>query len=532
MNIPAELYIGGDGLARGYHQRPELTAERFVPDPFVSIPGRRLYRTGDLARYRADGTVEYLGRLDHQVKIRGFRIELGEIESVLATHPQIEQVVVMSHETAPGDQRLIAYLGSNSVEKIDSAELRSWLAERLPQHMLPSAFVFVDTFPLTPNGKVDRQALLEMGTGSRSTSSSTVPPRPGLESVVAQVWRETLQLDYVAANETFFNLGGNSLLGIRLLANLEKVVGRRLPVSVLFQGQTVQAMATALGDDFSNVSFQAVPLQEASGRPPLFIVPGVDGDVVGYDKLARALGGDQPVYGLRSVGLDAEAEPLDKMEEIAARFIEEIRRIQPHGPYTLSGLCIGGVVAYEMAQQLQAQGEAIERLIMIGSWPPATIIRPVPTSHFMQQLIFLGQGVARHIRGFLEQPSGQRFAYLKEKAAIIPEIWSQRDVYRGDSKTMYRDLVVRANQHAASRYRVVPYRGAVTLIITDGYPIKSEQDPRLYWKSVAQDNKTIMIPAEDSGALLKPPFLRSLAAVLVDELHERDKVQTTQTSVS
>jgi amino acid adenylation domain-containing protein len=527
INVPGELYIGGDGLARGYHQRPELTAERFVDDPFAPVSAGRLYRTGDLARYRSDGSVEYLGRLDHQVKIRGFRIELGEIESVLATHTWVEQAVVITYTINPGDQRLVAYLIETPGHREDdgsSQDLRTWLSERLPQHMIPSAFVFVDAFPLTPNGKVDRKALLAAEVKTQQLSPSSIPPRPGLESVVAQVWRDTLKVEQVWANDNFFDLGGHSLLGIRLLANLEKVVGHRLPVSVLFQGQTVQAMAAALSQDFSDVSFVAVPLQPTGNRPPLFIVPGIDGDVVGYDKVARELPADQPVYGLRSVGLDAEADPLERVEDIAGRFLEEIRRIQPHGPYYLSGLCIGGIVAYEMAQRLTEQGESVDLLVMIGTWPPSAIPDTVSTSRFVQRLVFLGQGIARHVRTMRQRPPGQRLNYIWEKARILNEIVVQRDVYRGDSQTLHHDLVVRANQRAAARYVPAPYPGSVILIIPDGIPLSSEQDPRLVWKTLAKGEcTTILVPGKDSGALLKPLYMRGLTDVLSRELTERIK---------
>ncbi|HXC25701.1 MAG TPA: amino acid adenylation domain-containing protein [Gemmatimonadaceae bacterium] len=531
INVPGELYIGGDGLARGYHQRPELTAERFVHDPFSPTSGR-LYRTGDLARYRADGSIEYLGRLDHQVKLRGFRIELGEIESVLATHPRIEQAVVMAYEATPGDQRLVAYLIGSPTDGIKSTELRAWLSERLPQHMLPSAFVFVDAFPLTPNGKVDRQALLATDVGTQVASSASVPLRSGLESVVAQVWRETLHVDEVWATDNFFELGGNSLLGVRLLSNLEKAVGRRLPVSVLFQGQTVRAMTEALGEDFSEISFLAVPLHRAGSRPPLFIVPGVDGDIIGYDRLARALRSDQPVYGLRSVGLDAEAEPLERMEDIGARFVQEIRHIQPHGPYYLSGLCIGGIVAYEIAQQLMAQGESVDLLILIGTWPPYSIPSTVSTSRFAQEVVFFCKGVARHARTMWQRPPGQRLSYLKEKAGILSEIVAQRDVYRGDSQSLYRDIVVKANQRAASRYVPGPYRSPLVSILTDGIPL-SDRDPRLIWRKFAESEFTaVLVPGQDSGVLLKPPYLQGLVEAMTKVLNKRFEATVVETRSS
>jgi amino acid adenylation domain-containing protein len=521
VNVPGELYIGGAGLARGYHNRPELTAERFVENPFVSEPGARMYRTGDQVRYRVDGTVEYLGRLDNQVKVRGFRIELGEIESVLATHERVQNAVVLANEYTPGDQRLVAYLVGTDGDAVNSLELRHWLSLILPQYMIPSAFVFVDAFPLTPNGKIDRRALLTAGSGSQHASQSSIPPQPGLESVVAQVWRETLGVTQVWADDNFFDLGGNSLLGIRLLANLEKVVGQRLPVSVLFEGQTVRNMTAALGQNSSDDPLSlAVRIKSGSeDRPPLFIIPGVNGNVIGYETLAQLLPSEQPVYGLRSVGLNGNVAPLDQMDVIAKHFIDDVRKIQPNGPYHFAGFCIGGSVAYEMAQQLATQSEQVALLAMIGTWPPSSVEDMVSTSPSAQKLAFLGEGIVRHLRAMLAQPRGQRLAYLIKKARIILEMIAHRDVYRGDTEALHRDWVSGTNRRAAARYNPTPYAGDVLFVIPDSLSPAPDLDPRLTWRDLVRGESTIIrLPGDDSGTLLRPPYMAGLAEVLSERV--------------
>jgi acyl-coenzyme A synthetase/AMP-(fatty) acid ligase/acyl carrier protein len=247
VNVAGELYIGGVGLARGYHNRPELTAERFVANPFASDADARLYRTGDQVRYRADSTIEYLGRLDHQVKVRGFRIELGEIESVLATHQRIQQAVVLAREDVPGDQRIVAYLLATPGDDFVDSQLRSWLSERLPQFMVPSTFVLLDSIPMTPNGKVDRRAL-PAPQGIAQTSSTFVSPRAGVESAVADIWCEVLRVERVGADDNFFDLGGHSLLVVQLQSKLRERFQRDLSLMELFRRPTVGAIAEYLSD--------------------------------------------------------------------------------------------------------------------------------------------------------------------------------------------------------------------------------------------------------------------------------------------
>ncbi|HYN83949.1 MAG TPA: phosphopantetheine-binding protein, partial [Pyrinomonadaceae bacterium] len=241
VGVVGELYIGGDGLARGYWQRPSLTAERFVPDPFSREPGRRMYRTGDLARYRADGEIEFLGRIDHQVKIRGFRIELGEIESRLRGLPGVRECAVAAREDAPGDKRIVAYVVAAGGETLEAAALRQQLKEHLPDYMLPSAFVTLDALPLTPNGKIDRKAL-PAPDASRGPAPY-VGPRTPVEAEVAGVWAEVLGVGQVGVFDDFFELGGHSLLAARMMSRIEQVFGVKPSLRQLFESPTVAELA-------------------------------------------------------------------------------------------------------------------------------------------------------------------------------------------------------------------------------------------------------------------------------------------------
>jgi amino acid adenylation domain-containing protein len=270
MGIPGELFLAGAGLARGYLGRPELTAERFLPDSFATEPGARMYRTGDLVRYRqtsgADGELDYLGRLDHQVKVRGFRIELGEVESALARQPGVESVVVLAREDVPGDKRLVAYVVASGGE-LTAVDLRRALERDLPDPMIPSAFVFLEALPLTPHGKVDRRSLPAPDSSRPETAAHFVAPRTPLEEEVARVWREVLGVDRIGVDDTFWSLGGHSLLATRVLSRIGLAFGVDLPLQVLFASPTLAAFAAAVGEGAlaANVGDFDAALEELGG---------------------------------------------------------------------------------------------------------------------------------------------------------------------------------------------------------------------------------------------------------------------------
>ncbi len=372
VGVPGELYIGGAGVARGYLNRPALTAERFIRDPFRSEPTARLYKTGDLARYLPDGNLEYLGRRDHQVKIRGYRIELGEIEAVLTQHRQVREVVVLARAIQGGDKQLVAYLilkapAAGSFE----AELRRYLQEQLPEYMVPSHFVILDAFPLTSNGKVDRAALPAPTLGD--TGERFVPPRDSTEMRLATIWKTILGLPQVGVLHNFFDLGGNSLLAVRLVAHIQQEFGKTLPLASLFQRGNVEQMAALLrqnGQATASVHSPLAPIQTTGTKPPFFCVPGAGGYVIYLYQLARCLGADQPFYGLQAAGLDGDEPPHSTVEAMAAYYIDALRTVQPEGPYYLGGHSLGGWVAFEMAQQLQRQGQAVALVAIIDTPAP------------------------------------------------------------------------------------------------------------------------------------------------------------------
>jgi amino acid adenylation domain-containing protein len=355
VGITGNIYVSGDGIARGYLEDPGLTALKFLPDPFV--PGRMMYRTGDLGRFLPDGNVRFVGRSDGQVKIRGFRVEIGEVISVLMTYPAVRQAVVMAYH-GPGDVRSLAgYLvKTEDGSQVPAKELRQYIAGKLPLYMVPSSFTWIDAIPLTPRGKIDYGALpppltAESGSAGEMAGDDMI-------SRIASVWRQVLGLTDVGLDDDFFRSGGHSLLAIRLVAGIEETFSVRLPISVIFSAPTIRQMTAAVRTmDGAHGFPHLITLNKGGTRPPLYCVHGVSGTLFEFSQFAHNIGDDQPVYGIQSPGLDGNEQPLDSVEEMALRYIQILRRKQPRGPYHLLAYCAGGAIAYEMACKLEAAGE-------------------------------------------------------------------------------------------------------------------------------------------------------------------------------
>jgi amino acid adenylation domain-containing protein len=377
--VAGELLIGGEGVARGYLGRPDLTAERFVPDPFASEPGARLYRTGDLMRRRTGGVLELLGRADFQVKIRGFRIELGEIEEVLSRCPEIRRAVAAVREDVPGDRRLVVYVvpraaeGADPLVSFDPAGPRRFLRERVPEYMVPAAWVVLAELPLTPNGKVDRKALPAPEGPPAGWGRGFVPPRTEAERVVAAVWGEALRLDRVGVQDNFFDLGGHSLLLAQVHRRLRERFASELAVIDLFRYPTVESLALFLGplrERAVTLPPSLVELQPRGSEPPLFLVHPLSGELLLYRYLVSGLGSGQPVYGFQARGFGDGQEPLARVEEMADLYVGSLLAFRPRGPYLLAGSSFGGLVAFEMARQLRSRGYEVALVALIDAPAP------------------------------------------------------------------------------------------------------------------------------------------------------------------
>ncbi len=375
QGLPGELYIGGAALARGYFERPEVTAEKFIKDPFSAEPGR-LYRTGDLARYLPDGQIEFLGRIDHQVKIRGYRVELGEIEAALNKQPGVRESVVVAREQSPGQKQLVAYVVPAKSGDTNASNLRADLKQQLPDYMVPAAFVFLEKLPLTPSGKVDRKSLPSPSEAQTAAAPVNPNERPWLpiQFQLVQIWEELLGLRPVGIRDNFFELGGHSLLAVKLIDRIEEVTGKKLPVTTLFEHATITELADLILSDDRQTAAPVIEVQTEGQRSPIYFLHG---DIIGGGfyarEVSRLLGKDQPFYVLPPV--EMPADELSSVEEMATQHLKDLRAHRPHGPYLLGGFCIGALVAYEMARRLRNANEEVLLVAMIDPQLPSNLLR-------------------------------------------------------------------------------------------------------------------------------------------------------------
>jgi amino acid adenylation domain-containing protein len=520
--VAGEIFIGGDGLARGYLDRPALTAEKFIPNPFSERFGARLYRTGDLGRYLPGGEIEFLGRLDHQVKIRGFRIEIGEIESVLMQHHQVRESVVLAREDVPGDKRLVAYVVSANGDPPSAGSLREHLKTKLPDYMIPAAFVTLGSLPLTPNGKINRKELPAPDVSAVESSGSYLGPRNALELKLTRVWENTLGVQPIGIKDNFFDLGGNSLVAVRLIAQIRKDFGEKVPINALFQSATIEQLAHNLHRPAESESeFSLVPIQPSGSRPPLFCVHPIGGSVFCYFDLSKKLGNDQPVYGLQAPGLYGEREPIGRIEDLASHYLKAVREVQPQGPYHLGGWSMGGVVAFEMAQQLRASGEEVAFLALIDSAVPKPLERLGDPHEEDAKLLAgflrdLGAQAGKPLPDISERlrrvDAQEQIVCLLEEAAaqgILPP-----DTDAAQLESLLR--VFKVNVQALSSYVPQSYEGSLVLIrALEG----SNEDRFAGWSNLAESVETYSIPG-NHYTVLKQPHVQTLATLLSRRLRD------------
>jgi thioesterase domain-containing protein len=490
-----EIYVRSPHLARGYLRDENLTEERFLCNPFTDVAADRLYKTEDLGRYLSDGTVEFAGRSDHQVKIRGFRIEPGEIEAVLSQHASVQEVLVMAREDAPGDRRLVAYLVLDPDQPPTASELHSFLKAKLPDYMIPAAFVMLDAFPLSPNAKVDRSRLPAPDRLRLDVGRTFQAPRDDLEHQLSTLWEQVLDVQPVGVRDNFFELGGHSMLAVRLLAQIEQSFHRQLPLITLFRAPTVEQLADVLRTDpgtESELYSSLIAMQSAGSRPPFFFVPGNLGNVfTDLGHLARYLGPDQPFYGFQ----DAANNPV-QIEPLAAHYLNQMRAVQSEGPYFLGGICSGGVVAFEMAQQLQSQGEQVALLALVEparpSVPGLRSYIGFATAIYHRSVRRLG----RQSRTASQQAATNRGSLLRLKAKVIANLWALR------------------------RYAPQQYAGQIHMFLTRE-SLESPEHPRLGWRELSQYGAELhLIPGShdtitgNNGAEIEEIHMQVLAGQL------------------
>jgi amino acid adenylation domain-containing protein len=545
VGVPGEIHVGGAGLARGYHRRPDLTIQKFVRDPFSKDSQARLFKTGDIGRYLPDGNIEFLGRRDFQVNLRGYRIELLEIEVILCQHKAVRQAAVLLIEYSRPDVvsamrsntpngYLAAYILADKTNRPSVSELRDFLKAKLPAYMLPSYFYFLESMPLTPSGKIDRLTLRELDSvlqAERVTTSSH--PQDEIDKQLIQIWEQILGIHPIGMQDDFFDLGGHSLLAVQLFAKIDQELGIRLPVGTIFQATTIEQLGKVIRqqDELPDWS-RLIPIQVGSPeKPPLFIVHGFGGGVLEYAKLARLLDPEQPVYGLQARGVNNSNAPHSRVEDMAAYYIKAMRSLQPHGPYHVSGYSFGGVIAYEIARQLHEMGEQVGFLANLVGYAP---LREVPSwkiwhpgniPKFLTNLVYwLNDEWSRPERT-------DQWARYRAKAKIF---W-QGLFSRGEGiefRSLIQNIVgetteypaqilelMEAHLQAERSYQPLTFPGRMTLFRVRALSFWRWYDPQMGWGDLAIQGIDVKIVSGAHYNILEMPHVEILAKELKKSLN-------------
>ena len=546
VGIPGEIYVGGVGLSHGYVNRPELTAERFVVNPFVGSRGqvasgrgqvaggeldiirnpqpasRKIYQTGDLGKWLPGGYVAYLGRADHQVKIRGFRVELGEIEAILRGHGGVNEVMVLARGEDAG-KYLTAYIVSPNPPTTN--ELRDLLRSLLPDYMVPAHFVFLDAFPLMPNGKVNRLALPEPELIA-PTAKAFVAPRNDLEAEIAGMWQLALGVNKVSMDDHFFDIGGHSLIAVQLFAKMREKYGIDFPLATLFSAPTVAKLSELVAEN-AGIPLQkqtgtngthppiATPtkwsplvlIQEGNGENPFFCVHGGGGNVLNFYGLARHMGADQTFYGLQAKGVDGKSEPLTCIHEMAKLYLQHIRQAQPQAPYHLGGYSGGGVVAYEMAQLLLADGEEVAFLGLFDTFRPGLQARKL--------------SLGEHVKWMREKGMASYISERsKDRLGAMAVGWRRR-MHESDEVTPHELRVYEmfdAFVQAVEKYEPKYFAGKATMFAaTDVWDIHSHIGQDRGWGDYVAKLEVVDVPG-DHDSFVSEPHVKTLARLLRESM--------------
>jgi amino acid adenylation domain-containing protein len=525
--VAGELYIGGVGVSPGYVARPELNAKRFVPDRFASerelaATSGTLFATGDLVRMVNGNQFEFFGRLDYQVKLRGFRIELGEIESVLRGHPAISDSVVVLREDVPGEPRLVAYV-IYSGSPIGAATLREYAAKSLPEYMLPSLVVALDHFPLSSSGKIDRRALPQPESVPRQIAADypgAEKASDALETSLLRIFRELLKNDSIGVTDSFFHYGGYSLLTVRLFAQIDRQLGVRLPISLLFDAPTVRDLASVIRKGASPSVI--VPIRPYGNSAPIFLIQSY----LLYNAILEIVEPDRPVYGVREMG--DEREPMS-VKERARKFAEEILAVCPHGPLSLAGWCAAGSLTVEIACQLREAGHQVGLVALFDAECPGFTL----PKGFVPRIARLSQKIAFHSDRIHRISWAERVTYLKE--ALIRNwdgameffsfsyarigLWLKRRFGISLAGAAFEGALADISGDANS---VRPYPGRLNLFRAADIPNFTEIDSTLGWSTIAVEGVKVNFVPGDHVSMFKKPHNEGLAQRLQQDLQEFD----------
>lgn len=527
--IPGEIYIGGDGVAKGYLNQAQLTAEKFIRDPFSATPGSKMYRTGDLGQFMDNGEIECLGRIDSQIKIRGYRIETGEIEYHLANEYNIKESVVLARPDKNGVNKLVAYVvvSDNYRAENETDQIKNWriaLKVALPDYMVPDDLIVIPAMPLTPNGKVDKKALATQHTILAESINLYVAPRTDVEKLVADIWSEFLEIDKVGIYDNFFELGGHSLIAVQVMTRIEKLTGKRLPLAALFENSTVEKLALMLEMDGKSIVWDSlVPIKPTGNKMPLYIVHGAGLNVLLFNTLASGMDADQPVYGLQAKGLNGIDEPLKNIVDIAAHYNASIMAQNPNGPYALAGYSFGGIIAFEMAKQFQAMGKQVKMLAMFDTYAYRSPYYDPWLTMQIKRGKFFGRKVGYNLsfpNGFADTVS---HAGKMAKRGLTRLFWKLSKNEKQEGFFGYANKIDEMNILAEKWYRLAPNDIAVELFRAEERTFYMDDFEHLGWKPYALKGVNVHKVPGEHNTIFKAPNDKIFASILQNCLNEAAK---------
>ncbi|MFT5169342.1 MAG: amino acid adenylation domain-containing protein, partial [Saprospiraceae bacterium] len=525
IGVAGEIYIGGVGVApNGYFKREELNAEKFVDNPFKNTYGKKLYRSGDMARYLHNGDLEYLNRADTQVKIRGFRIEPGEIESAIGQFEGIRENVVIIREDQKDNKRLVAYCISDPGHTLDFNTLKKHLKKKLPEYMVPSAFVEMEKFPLTATMKINRNLLPLPEADGINKQKTYIAAQGKLEILLERIWADVLGMSIISRDDDFFELGGHSLIAVNMIATIEKQTGKKLPLASLLENATIQKLALLLADEHKinrTINSSLVPIKPRGNKTPIYLVHGAGLHVLMFQTLAANMDSEQPIYALQARGLNGEGAPFSRMEEIAAHYISEIEAQNPDGPYALAGYSFGGLIAFEMAKQLEAMGKQVEMLAMLDTIVHENITGQQHHKNYYQRLTTLGKKVLWNLSLLAKNP----IPNIKYKSHVLKRRYHRWVGQNGNIAVKERDAVFggkvdQANKQAFDNYCLSPYSGKIHLFRANSKRFYVDDFEYLGWRSFAQGGVEIHPVPGDHLTLFDPPHGQEFARILQKCLNE------------
>ncbi len=528
-----EICVGGAQVARGYLNRPETTAEKFITDPFSKNPDARIYRTGDLGRWLPDGNLEFFGRADNQVKIRGFRIELEEIEHAMQQSGLVRQAVVLAQPDREGNQHLVCYLVKQN--GFDKEKLIGFLSDKLPNHMVPAFWVTLDQFPLTTSGKIDKKALPKAN-GSGIKSKVYIAPRNRQEAELILLWKKLFGLDKISIDDNFFDLGGNSLLAIKLIAQIKNKTGKSLSIKSFLENPTVQKLSKLLNENNTNGRTELlIPLKTQGWKTPFYIVCGAGGTALPFYEFAKMFDAEQSVFVLQQpANINQNEKFLDTIEGIAAKYIKELLVQNPEGPYALSGHCVGGIIAFEMAKQLSAIGKEVKMLALFDT----VIIEKKKGELSFTNFDTIQNTIKNYLDKVYSKIDFEAYLLRKHtKHAIQYKVKSfknfiQKLYNHRLNKTDLDDFksIAQKYQTACSNYRIIKYEGEILVFFAkDRYTFVDKSNNILYnklllddttkqfWERYASNVKVYEIEGEHS-TIFDPAYAKDLVKVLQQNL--------------